>query len=90
MLASEFRAHINERIAHHAYLCELAGHEPKDTDLVMTLYGQSMKGIGVRPVILGSQFNRETGEPEKIYGFSLKQCKKLLKKLDEAGVQDSR
>jgi hypothetical protein len=52
----------------------------------MTLYGKSMKGIGVRPVILGSQFNRETGEPEKIYGFTLKQCKKLLKKLDEAGV----
>jgi hypothetical protein len=86
MKASEFRAHIEERIAHHAYVCELAGHEVRDEDQVMTLCGKSMKGIGVRPVILGSQFNRETGEPEKIYGFTLKQCKKLLKKLDEAGV----
>jgi hypothetical protein len=85
MKAAEFKAHIEERIAFHEYLCELAGHEPKDSDGVMILVGTSMKGIGVRPVIVGSQMGRD-GTPEKFYSFTLKQCKKLLKKLEEAGA----
>lgn len=84
MTPKALREHIQERIEHHEYVCSLAKHEPKDDDLVMVLHGKSARGIGVRPMKLGSQFNPDTGKPEWIYGFSLKQCRKLLDELDKA------
>lgn len=86
MVPADLKAHILERIAFHEYTCELAGHTPKATDLVMTLkFPQGQSGIGslpVRPQRLGSQFI--DGEPYTIYGFSLRQCRKLLKALEDA------
>lgn len=86
MIPADLKAHIIERIAHHEYVCELSGHKPLPGDQVMTLkfpHGKSGVGkLGVRPTRLGSQICG--GEPYTIYGFSLRQCRKLLKTLEDA------
>lgn len=86
MAPADLKAHILERIAFHEYICELSGHEVKESDLVMTLllpHGKpGVSKLGVRPVKLGTQF--QDGEPYNIYGFTLRQCRKLLKTLEDA------
>lgn len=84
MTPHEFRAHIEERIEFHRKMCDTLGREPRDTDVVMTLVGRSMKGLPVRPMKLATQLNPSTGKLERIYSFSLKQCRKLLDELDKA------
>lgn len=84
MTPKDLREHIEERIEFNRKLCETLGREPQDTDTVMTLVGSSMKGLPVRPMTLATQLNPVTGKLERIYSFSLKQCRKLLDELDKA------
>lgn len=82
MTADELAAHITERIATHERICQLAGHEVKETDQCMTLLGgRTAPKLGVRPVRLGSTFR--DGEPWWFYGFTVKQCKKILSDIEE-------
>lgn len=45
-----------------------------DDALALTAVGTSMRGLGVRPQILA-----ENGDGTKIYGFTLKQVRKLIR-----------
>ena len=76
---NEFRTYVEKKIKQHEKRCRTLREEPDDRDMVMTLVGKTMKGLPVRPKILE---HRENGE--KIYAFNLKQCRKLVKAIDEA------
>lgn len=73
----QFRAYIDRKI--NEYQNARLSPTWYDHDTVMHLAGKSTRGLPVRPKIVERLKNGE-----KVYAFNLKQCRKLVKAIDEA------
>lgn len=64
-------------------MCQKAinDEDADDQSIAFVLVGRSMRGLPVRPTIVS-----ESQNGEKNYMFTVKQARKLLKAIDEAGV----